>query len=249
MSDLSTVTGIVLTVYPVGENDRRLTILTKERGKMQVFARGSRKVNNSLHAAAQPLVAGEFQVADTRNYVYLNSAEIRDYYPHIKEDLDLIYYSTYFAELAEYFTMEGQDERNILNLLSVTFSAMKKKLVGLPLIRRIFECKILQFSGMGIECFRCLSCGREEDLHSISFRAGGVFCDHCKPRLTLPDLRDLETSVLYVLRYVMSVPLTRLYSFDLTEPVFTEFAWIVKRFMEEHVPHKFRSEAMLNDFS
>ena len=137
MSEQSIVTGIVLSVYPIGENDRRLTILTKERGKIQVFARGCRKPNHPLFGVTQPLIYCEFVITEGRNYNYLNSAEGKDYFPHLKKDLESIYYSTYFAEVAEYFTVEGLDERNILNLLFVTFTAMKKKLVPNALIRRL----------------------------------------------------------------------------------------------------------------
>ena len=123
MAEKSKITGIVLSVFPIGESDRRLTILSRERGKIQVFARGCRKVRSPLHALAQPLVAGEFVITDSRTYSYLVSGEGRDFYPELKEDLDAIYYSSYFAEAAGYFTVEGQDEREMLNLLSVTFSA------------------------------------------------------------------------------------------------------------------------------
>lgn len=247
MRDQVRVTGIVLSVFPIGENDRRLTILTKEKGKIQVFARGCRKPNHPLFGVTQPLIYCDFMITEGRSASYLNSAEGRDYFPLLKTELEMIYYSTYFAELAEYFTVEGMDERNTLNLLFVTFKTMEKQQVALSLIRRIFEYRILQYYGIGLEVFRCLSCGREEQFQILSIENGGVYCESCRHEAEEKYFHQtrLTPAVLYALQYVSSAPLGRLYAFKLTEEVFAEFSWIVRHFMRIHVDHRFKAAKML----
>ncbi len=243
MADQSKVTGITLSVYPIGENDRRLTILTKERGKMQIFARGCRRPTHPLFGVTQPLIYCEYVIVEGRNYSYLQSADCRDYFSELKTDLSDIYYSTYFAEMASYFTMEGVEAGGILNLLYVTYSAMRKKLVPSEQIRRLFEFRILQYFGIGLQVFQCLECGKQANLTVMSLENGGVFCaDHGRN----VQGRPLEGNVLRALQYVASVPLNRLYSFCMDEELFAEFQWIVKHFLRIQVHHRFPSADMLD---
>ena len=242
MSNILKVSGIVLSVYPLGENDKNLTILTKERGKIQVVSRGCRRTNHPLFAASNEYVYGEFVIAEGRVMKYLNSAEIHMSFSNLRESFESICYSSYFCELAAYFTMEGQEEKDILNLLYLTFLALGKKLLPYPLIRRIFELKILQCHGMGFQSFFCVHCGRSENLRYLSFEEGGVVCQDCRQ---IAGSREIDPQVLYVLQFLGSCRMNEIYSFTLKEETFLEFEWIVKRFFKTHVEHRFRSEQML----
>ena len=51
MQEYTQITGIVLKAEPIGEYDRRVVILTKEKGKISAFARGARKPNSMLRSA------------------------------------------------------------------------------------------------------------------------------------------------------------------------------------------------------
>ncbi|MBR5047920.1 MAG: DNA repair protein RecO, partial [Eubacterium sp.] len=155
MSNILKVKGIVLSVFPLGENDKNLTILTRERGKIQVVSRGCRRTNHPLFAASNEYIYGEFVIAEGRTMKYLNSAEIHMSFSNLRDSFERICYSSYFCELASWFTMEGQDERDILNLLYLTFLALGKNLLPYPLIRRIFELKILQCHGIGLQSLFC----------------------------------------------------------------------------------------------
>jgi len=147
MSDPLKVTGMVLSAVPAGDYDKRTVLLTKERGKITAFARGARKPNSPLLAAATPFALGSFTVYEGKSAYTLVQAEISDYFREVREDMVASCYACYFMELADYYTRENLEASQMLNLLYATLRALPKPEPDNELIRCVFEMRAMVQNG------------------------------------------------------------------------------------------------------
>lgn len=147
MQEYIWVTGIVLKQSPVGEYDRRVSILTKERGKLPAFARGARKPGSRLAAAASPFAFGKFRLYEGKNSYTMAEAEIQNYFEELMTDYVGACYGMYFAEVTDYYTRENNDEREMMKLLYQSLRALCSSALPNPLVRCIFECRAIAVNG------------------------------------------------------------------------------------------------------
>ncbi|MCI5494070.1 MAG: DNA repair protein RecO [Lachnospiraceae bacterium] len=238
------LTGMVLQTMPIGEYDKRVTILTKERGRITAFAKGARRLNSSLLAASAPFVFGRFELYEGRSSYNLYKAEIDCYFRELTMDLDNTYYGFYFLEMADYFTQENMDEKEVLKLLYLTMKAIEKNVIPNRLIRRIFELKMLVINGIYPNVFSCQCCKKKEELTAFSVAKAGVVCASCQGGEQ--EIR-LDESTLYTLQYIISTDLKKLYTFTVSDQVLERLEQILTRYLEKYVNHSFKSEKFLDN--
>lgn len=147
MGQQITVTGMILAAYPYNDYDKRLIVLTKERGKITVFAKGARRQNSSLLAVCNSFVFGEFFVYEGRSSFNLMQAKVINYFSELSMDMEGACYGFYFCEVAEYYTREANDELPILKLLYQSLRALLNEHIPNELVRYIYELKTLVING------------------------------------------------------------------------------------------------------
>ncbi len=151
MRDSIEVTGMVLKVSAVAESDRRVVILTRERGKITAFAHGAKRPGNSLMAASQPFAFGNFTLIPGREAYTLQSAVISRYFNEISEDVETACYGSYFLELADYYSYEGMPCDEMLLLLYQSLRALTKPSIPNTLVQLIFELRLMVINGEYME--------------------------------------------------------------------------------------------------
>lgn len=147
MQDLVNVTAIVLEVTPVGEYDRRVVLLTKERGKITAFAKGARRQTSKLIAATNLFAFGEFKLYPGRSAYTLTDAHIKNYFEELRGDFEGAYYGMFFLEVCDYYTRENNDEKEFLKLVYQSLKALSVKSLNRKLVQCIFEMKAMVING------------------------------------------------------------------------------------------------------
>ena len=84
----TTVQAVVLRRREAGETDRRLTILTPELGKIDVYAKGARKGASRLAGVSDPLSVGRLSLAAGRRNRFVTQAQPQTSFPGLRTDFD-----------------------------------------------------------------------------------------------------------------------------------------------------------------
>lgn len=112
----------------MGEYDRVVSILTKERGKISAFAQESQKTGEPSGCATNPFSFGCFKLYEGKNSYTIAEADIQNYFEGLRTDYVGAYYGMYFTEVTEYYTRENNDEKEMLKLLYQSLRALEQRL-------------------------------------------------------------------------------------------------------------------------
>lgn len=142
------VEGLIIGEKDYKEYDKLLTLLTKEYGKLNVYAFGVRKSNSKNIGKARLFSFGSFELKEIKDMYQLDSIASVKCFENLALDFEKTCYASYFIELADYFGYENIESTDVYLLLYYVFKALDDGKIDYKLIKRVFELKMLKYQGL-----------------------------------------------------------------------------------------------------
>lgn len=178
-----TLSGIVLRYTDYRDNDRILTLLTKERGLVSVTARAVRAKSKSDQGLVKDAYCyGEFVVYERNGIEYVSASSVIEAFYPIREDYDRLVAAAQTANIA-HIVADGHSSGELFSLLYHTLSFIAYTETDPHDLVLCFLAKSLSAAGYEPLITRCAGCGKSVlDEHSIAFSntQGGSLCSNCR---------------------------------------------------------------------
>jgi len=233
--------GIVLRETETKEADKILTLLTADRGKLSVIARGARRKSCKYAACAQPLAWSEWTLYQKGEWYYANEGATLELWNGLGADLEALSLACYFAEMTEAVTTEETASDDLLRHLLNGLYALSTLHKPPALVKPAFEMKLLCLAGYEPLADGCAYCGCPDPEQPLLDVVQGVLrCRSCgvkESALSLPLCRDS----LAALRHIIYGDPKRLYSFRLGEAPLKRLSAAAEAFAAAQLERSFKT--------
>jgi DNA repair protein RecO (recombination protein O) len=240
---LYTAEALVLRTYKLGEADRIVVFLTRDRGKKRGVAKGARRVRSRYVGALEPMTrAGvAYYEREQRDLVRLNYVEVLRS-PLAGASGDALGHVGYFAELIDEWAPEAHADERLYRLGSSVVDAIAG---GVPVeaLARYVEYWVLRLQGV-YPPFACAACGG-------GFQAGAMMpprdhvllCRACAPA----GGSGLSVAALRFLAAAGSIGPDRLAAAALTDAASRELETVHRRLLNLHLEKELKSARVLRE--
>lgn len=263
----TTVDGLVIRALPSGDNDRTLTLLTADRGKIIAVAKGSRSVRSKLSAVCQSHVWGNFELHRKNGYFWVRDASVLNSFRGADKKLEGTYLAQYVMDVCCELSGEDVPGEDILRPALNVLHSLDRDLHPMWKLKSAFELKAASASGYEPGLHRCIRCGREESVGwYLDVMNGGLVCRECHAAMPEPVpvqryeavptdptgtrrlLLPVPPGTLAAMRYVLASPMPRMLSFDLREASDREaMDMICESYLLNHLERGFSSLKMYRE--
>ena len=232
--------GIILSEHNMGDFDKMLTMLTPNVGVISCVAKGARRPKSALLAGTQMFCFGDYLMYKGTNTYHINSAETIEMFYNLRVDLDKLKYAVHINKIILDVTHENQNSFTILQLLLNTLYTISETDKNLEFVLSIFKLRLLTILGYTPRIQKCACCEKEQKITHFSIKNNGLQCLACSKQDT--SAISVTESTINAIKYTITCPPKKLYSFNLKGDSLNEFNLIAKIYFNEKLEKEYKIE-------
>jgi DNA repair protein RecO (recombination protein O) len=235
--------ALILRTYKLGEADRIVVFLTRDRGKKRGVAKGARRPRSRYMGALEPMTRGEvaYFEREQRDLVRLNYVEpFRS--PLLAQTSEALGHVGYFAELLDEWSPEAHADERVFRLGASMVDAIA---AGAPVERlaRYFEYWLLRLQGV-YPALSCADCTGPLTAGAVMPPRAHMFvCRRCAPS----GGTDLSSTATRFLAAAGSASPDRLGSLVLSATASRELETAHRRLINLHLEKELKSARVLRE--
>ena len=233
------INGIVIAENNMGDYDKMLTVLTPNFGKISCVAKGARRPQSALLAGTQLFCFGEYMMYKGTNTYHINSCETIEIF-NIRTDLDKLKYAIHINKIIQDITEENENCYRILQLYLNTLYTISETDKNLDLVISVFKMRLLSILGYTPRIMKCTKCKEKDNLTKFSIKDNGFKCEACGRQDK--SAIDMSESTKNAIKYVITAPPKKLFSFNLKDEGLEEFKLISKIYFNEKLEKEYKIE-------
>ena len=237
----ATTKGLVLREVRYKEADRILTVLTEDRGKLTVKARGALRRGSRLGAASQVLCWSEFTMFGNRGRWTADEGSTLEQFLGLRDDIALLALGAYFAELLDTVCAEEMPDAPALRLGLNALYALSRGLFSAEHVKSVFELRLMCLEGFRPEVGVCGVCGREDVEDPVFLPDEGMVCCRSCAGAAAGAALPLDPESLAAMRHIADAPAKKEFSFVIPEEAEDRLSRVCESYVRRQLDRGFSS--------
>ncbi len=241
------VKGLVLRCVDVGDNDRLITLFTKEKGAVTAMAKGARSLKNRNFASSQQFCYADFILTERKDKLWVRESSVIESFFHLRDTLEGLSLALYFAEVLSYVTT-AEPEGELLRLALNSLYAICEGGRPLTVIKCAFELRLLSLIGFMPDVGACSECGECRPDYYFDIMNGALICRECNSGAvsdaddgTLRRVCIVTEGVRRAMSYIISCKVERVFSFTLANDELSLLEYACEEYLKNQLERSFNS--------
>lgn len=250
MSEIVQLSALVIRESDYAENDKLLTLLTPDRGRVRCLVKGAKSLKNKNSASSQLLCYSEFTMKERGGFYTLSEACLIEQFFELRSDLSRFALAQYIADVCGEVSVENESGEEMLALaLNCLYMLCQGKREP-DFVKAVFELRCAVINGLCPDLDSCPLCGKgDHEIFYLDVMNGGLRCGDCFG--TDEDIRSktgvssviipLSPTVLSAMRYVVGAGAKRIFAFSLPENEMNDFCSACEKYLVNQLERSFKT--------
>ncbi len=237
--------GLIIREQNIGDNDKLVTILTRNMGVISAYAAGSKSIKSKKSSATCLLSYSSFVLKKKGDLFRITEASPIKVFFSTGDDIEALYLAQYFCELAAVHTPEDSVCESVLRLFLNSLYFLSEKKRNIFLLKAIAELRLLSLIGYMPDLVACKKCVKyEKELMYFDTLEGLLYCADCVPYRK--DFALLNGTLIMAMRHIIYSDFDKLFSFTLPDDACIALSSVTEKYLINKTEQKLKTLSFFN---